>query len=198
MTPHRRARVTNLLFVVLSLAVLPLAMGAQSTSPKPIALEDYAKFKRITGTSISPDGRWMLYTVTPNEGDATLFVKSLDGDTVHEVVRGTNASFSDDGRWVGAQATPAAGTGPAPARTFELLDLSTGTKTPRTGSRVLRGRAAPGQAGDPALVPRRSASSRFFDHYLKGAPAPLWMTEGVPQLKKGQDPLILASRPEKK
>jgi dienelactone hydrolase len=26
---------------------------------------------------------------------------------------------------------------------------------------------------------------QFFDHYLKGAPAPKWMTEGVPQTKKG-------------
>ena len=25
----------------------------------------------------------------------------------------------------------------------------------------------------------------FFDHYLKGAPAPKWMTDGVPFLKKG-------------
>ena len=34
---------------------------------------------------------------------------------------------------------------------------------------------------------------QFFDHYLKGAPAPEWMTEGVPQLKKGLDPTILAT-----
>jgi dienelactone hydrolase len=27
---------------------------------------------------------------------------------------------------------------------------------------------------------------QFFDHYLKGAPAPQWMTEGVPQLLKGE------------
>jgi len=26
----------------------------------------------------------------------------------------------------------------------------------------------------------------FFDHYLKGAPAPKWLTEGVPYLKKGE------------
>jgi dipeptidyl aminopeptidase/acylaminoacyl peptidase len=26
---------------------------------------------------------------------------------------------------------------------------------------------------------------QFFDHYLKGTPAPQWMTEGVPQTKKG-------------
>ena len=29
---------------------------------------------------------------------------------------------------------------------------------------------------------------QFFDHYLKGTPAPVWMTEGVPQLRKGLDP----------
>jgi len=28
--------------------------------------------------------------------------------------------------------------------------------------------------------------SQFFDYYLKGAPAPLWMTEGLPALEKGK------------
>jgi len=27
----------------------------------------------------------------------------------------------------------------------------------------------------------------FFDHYLKGAPAPTWMTDGVPRLKMEDD-----------
>ena len=26
---------------------------------------------------------------------------------------------------------------------------------------------------------------QFFDHYLKGEPAPEWMTQGVPQVQKG-------------
>ena len=26
---------------------------------------------------------------------------------------------------------------------------------------------------------------QFFDHYLKGTPAPKWMTDGVPQTQKG-------------
>ncbi|RPJ83508.1 MAG: S9 family peptidase, partial [Acidobacteria bacterium] len=34
---------------------------------------------------------------------------------------------------------------------------------------------------------------QFFDHYLKGAPAPLWMTEGVPQTRKGQDPTVMTT-----
>jgi dipeptidyl aminopeptidase/acylaminoacyl peptidase len=28
--------------------------------------------------------------------------------------------------------------------------------------------------------------AQFFDHYLKGAPAPLWMTEGLPAVEKGR------------
>ncbi len=28
---------------------------------------------------------------------------------------------------------------------------------------------------------------QFFDHYLKGAPAPVWLAEGVPAIKKGED-----------
>lgn len=28
--------------------------------------------------------------------------------------------------------------------------------------------------------------SQFFDYYLKGAPAPLWMTEGLPAVEKGR------------
>jgi hypothetical protein len=28
---------------------------------------------------------------------------------------------------------------------------------------------------------------QFFDHYLKGAPVPVWMKDGVPAIKKGID-----------
>src|SRR4029079_472097 len=39
---------------------------------------------------------------------------------------------------------------------------------------------------------------QFFDHYLKGAPAPVWMTDGVPQLRKGLAPTIIAPPTTKK
>jgi len=45
---------------------------------------------------------------------------------------------------------------------------------------------------DHNLVQRRNRKdlsmrlSQFFDHYLKGAPAPLWMTEGLPAVEKGK------------
>jgi hypothetical protein len=39
-----------------------------------------------------------------------------------------------------------------------------------------------------ALANRKDLTVRyfqFFDHYLKGAPAPKWITDGVPYLQKG-------------
>lgn len=32
---------------------------------------------------------------------------------------------------------------------------------------------------------------QWFDHYLKDAPAPRWMTDGVPHLKKGESPTVM-------
>jgi len=140
------------LLLALALACAAPLIRAQTAGPRPITLDDYAQFKRISGAAISTDGKWMLYTVAPNDGDGTLFVKSLDGDTVHEVARGTGASFSENARWVayfivppsargrGGRGTgargggaPAQGAGSgaeaAPARAFEVIDLETGTKT---------------------------------------------------------------------
>lgn len=132
--------------LALLLALTPLLIRAQSAAPRPITLDDYAKFKRITGAAISNDGKWMHYTVTPNDGDGTLFVKALDGDKIYEVARGANPAFSENGRWIGyfiaAPASEGRGRGrgargqgqgaaaaEAPARPFEVIDLSTGVKS---------------------------------------------------------------------
>jgi hypothetical protein len=143
-------RTHRLLLPALILATAPLVIRAQSSAPKPIALEDYAKFKRITSAAISGDGKWMLYAVTPNDGDGTLYVKSLDGDKVYEIARGANPAFSDDGRWVGYFIAPPASEGRGrgrgnrgrggdtqgaanneqqAARPFEVIELSTGAKS---------------------------------------------------------------------
>ena len=143
-----RIRLTALL-PALVLVCGSLMIQAQSAAPKPIALDDYAKFKRITGAAIANDGKWMHYTVTPNDGDATLYVKSLENDTVHEIPRGANPAFSEYGRWIGYFIAPpasgargrgrggrggqgqgqGAGAEPPAARPFEVIDLATGTKS---------------------------------------------------------------------
>src|SRR5262245_38245218 len=61
--------------------------AAMGTGLKPLNLEDYGKWIRVGGTSISPDGKWMTYTLTPNEGgEASLHIKPIDGG--NEIVVG--------------------------------------------------------------------------------------------------------------
>ena len=130
------------------------ASGAVASAPanggKPIAIEDYGRFRRIAGATLSSDGKWMAYSITPNDGDGTLFLQSLETATKHEITRGAGAAFSPNARHVGYFINPPAGrgrgagrgTGPAPggapaaptARAFELFDLASGTKSSWTTS----------------------------------------------------------------
>jgi acetyl esterase/lipase len=199
---HRRVFRTSRIAFLLALApISSFGLLAQATgaarNPAPsnpsgakdpgnlkiLNLPDYGRWNRITSTSLSPDGRWMTYAYQPNEGDATLYVKQLEGDKVYTIPVGTEAAggrgsgggggfgggggggpqFSDDSKWVGYYVNPperAAGggggrggrggapsgavppggrggaqgaqaaQGGAPARRFELLNLSGGEKSP--------------------------------------------------------------------
>ncbi|HEY4305798.1 MAG TPA: prolyl oligopeptidase family serine peptidase [Gemmatimonadaceae bacterium] len=120
---------------------------ADPTGKKVLGLADIARWKRINGTALSPDGKWLTYGYTPNEGDDTLFVKGLDGTKLYTIPGGSGAVISDDSKHVGYFVTPpragagrggragGGGRGAAvpvpfggPARRFELLDLATGDK----------------------------------------------------------------------
>ncbi|MGD2067828.1 MAG: prolyl oligopeptidase family serine peptidase [Gemmatimonadota bacterium] len=128
--------------VVALLVALP---GAAQEKP-PLTVDDYGGWKTIASVDLSPDGSWMTYGYEPLEGDDTLFVKSLDGNAVHAVPRGSSPAFSDDGRWVGYLVAPPeeegeGGSGPPgrrpgsgaegertgpPPRTLVLRHLATG------------------------------------------------------------------------
>ena len=130
----------------------PSSEAAASGAKEVLTLADYPGWKRIQSASLSPDGRWMSYGYRPNAGDDTLFIRELDGATVHSVVRGTGPEFSADSRWAtytimppqadgrGGRGQGGRGQAPpgqrgagaavaAPSRTLQLLDLRAGAKT---------------------------------------------------------------------
>ncbi len=111
----------------------PSTGPAAATAPdgkKILTLADYGPWKRVTSAAISDDGKWVTYTFSPNDGDETLFVKQIDGDTLYTVPIGsagaggrgggrggaggggnTAPQFSDDGQWVGYFVNPPARAG---------------------------------------------------------------------------------------
>jgi dipeptidyl aminopeptidase/acylaminoacyl peptidase len=104
--------------------------GAPAKRPeaKVLRLEDFAQWNRITSPALSPDGKWMTFTYSPNEGGQTiLHVKALDGGKDYTASVGTAAgggraggapggrgggggggapSFSSDSRWAAYMVTP--------------------------------------------------------------------------------------------
>ncbi len=156
----------------------PAPIPAPKTAPdgkKVLTLADYGPWKRIASTAISDDGRWVTYTLTPNDGDETLYVKQLDADKLYTIPIGSPAAgggrgaggggrgggggggqtvqFSDDGRWIGYYVNP-------PAR-------PAGRGRAGAGGRGAAGRGAPapqpGATASPANANTNPESVRRFE-----------------------------------
>jgi dienelactone hydrolase len=110
---------------------------------KVLNLPDYGRWNRITAAAISPDGNWMTYTLQPNDGDATLIVKRLDGDKVYTVNAGTAPT---GGRGDGGGAGFGGGTANGPAFSDDSRFVGYYVNAPASQRRAGRG-GRPGGAG---------------------------------------------------
>src|SRR5690349_20023442 len=78
--------------------IFPFYVVAQKA---PLDHSVYDGWQSIGERMISNDGKWIVYSVTPREGDAGLMILSaLDSAQKMEVPRGYNASISNDSRYV--------------------------------------------------------------------------------------------------
>lgn len=156
--------------------VTPSALDAQTASastPRPLTLDDYGAWSRITQVQLSPDGRWMTYAYQPNDGDTRFFVRELDGEGLHEAMNGATATFSDDGRWVAFLTSPPEATAEQGERarggngngqrsrvqTLNLIELGTGEVETHEGVRAFRF-----SAGGRLLAVHRDRSDPDADH----------------------------------
>lgn len=93
--------------VYLILIVLVLQQTAtQAVDKKPLDHSVYDGWKSINETSLSNDGQWLLYVLTPQEGDAELLIKSIKENRTYSIPRANKAKFTRDSRFVVAQIQP--------------------------------------------------------------------------------------------
>lgn len=59
----------------------------------------YDGWKSIRGIALSDNGKWVAYTIAPQDGDAVVEVKATDGSKSFTIERGGNTNFSSDGRF---------------------------------------------------------------------------------------------------
>ena len=88
-------------FFVLFLTVLTFfALGQTPASKKSLDPSVYDKWESIGERVLSNDGKWLVYTITPQEGDARLVIRGTASDYSKEIPRGTEATITEDGRFV--------------------------------------------------------------------------------------------------
>ncbi|MBC6489998.1 prolyl oligopeptidase family serine peptidase [Flavihumibacter stibioxidans] len=90
-------------FLVLAMLTGLFPVMAQK---KPMDHSVYDGWQSIGEKLISADGRFLAYTVTVQEGDGMLVVKSADQRNMLEIPRGYQAAISDDSRFLVAKIRP--------------------------------------------------------------------------------------------
>jgi dipeptidyl aminopeptidase/acylaminoacyl peptidase len=81
--------------------LLLLVSSISFAQKKPLDHSVYDSWQSISERVISNDGKWVVYSVTPQEGDADMFIQSADGQSYKcQVPRGYNAVITEDNRFV--------------------------------------------------------------------------------------------------
>ena len=136
-------------------------LAAQSAAPRPtkqMQPADLKAWKSIRQSVLSNDGKWFAYVLAPNEGDATLIVRSTGADgkemkySIGDAAggggrggppgadgAGQSLAISADSRWVAFTIYPAATAG-------------------RTGGRGGAGRGGAGRGGAGGAAPEQAAA----------------------------------------
>jgi dipeptidyl aminopeptidase/acylaminoacyl peptidase len=86
---------------ILIVLVLPLvfAAGAAATK-KPLTYDAYDGWRSIQGTALSRDGQWLVYALTPQDGDGELVALNLKTNKEYRAARGRGPVLTADGKFV--------------------------------------------------------------------------------------------------
>src|SRR5580658_2951778 len=78
--------------------LLPVCYSAFSQK-KPLDPTVYDGWQRIAERVLSADGKYVAYTVVPQEGDGRLYIRATGDSYAKEIPRGSAVEFTADGRY---------------------------------------------------------------------------------------------------
>jgi dienelactone hydrolase len=178
--PRRRGapRASHTSLALGLLLLLAPALALEGQEKRALDHDDYDRWNRIQQESLSPDGNWLQYRVVPGFGDATLVVRTVNGERTLEIERGGGARFTRDSRYLVFRIDPTQAARdearenrntPAPLDSLGVLDLSTGeiTRTDR-----IRGFTLPSESTAWVLVQREAERERREETPAEPAPDP--------------------------
>lgn len=75
-------------FCLLTVLALLAANAAAQPAKKALTQDTYDSWRTISGATLSPDGRWTAYTVSPVVGDGEVVIRATSGSTEFRTARG--------------------------------------------------------------------------------------------------------------
>ena len=87
------------LFALAAASALLLPTPASAQDRPLVTPDDYGRWERLGGGTLSPDGTWLAYTVNRVDETSELRLRKLDEDSTRVFPWGSGAVFSPDGRW---------------------------------------------------------------------------------------------------
>src|SRR4051794_1022930 len=97
------------LCLALTFAAITSLYAADAPKKRDITLDDLAKFQRVSPPTISPDGEWILYTVSKvdtkdDKSQSHIWMVKWDGSVHLQLTYGKEGAsapkFSPDGRYI--------------------------------------------------------------------------------------------------
>ncbi|MCJ7486879.1 MAG: hypothetical protein MUQ25_12045, partial [Candidatus Aminicenantes bacterium] len=90
-------RIIVLVAVVLSLAAVT---GTAAGQKKPLSYDAYDGWRSIQGTEIARDGQWLVYALTPQDGDGEVVALNLRTNKEYRAARGRQPVLTVDGSYL--------------------------------------------------------------------------------------------------
>lgn len=73
---------------------------------RPLQHSDYDAWKAISETKITPNGHWVAYVLSPQDGDNKLILYPLLGNAIDTVERASDLWLSQDSQWGAYKISP--------------------------------------------------------------------------------------------
>ncbi|MFO7693993.1 MAG: prolyl oligopeptidase family serine peptidase [Vicinamibacterales bacterium] len=95
-----RTRSSRWLLLAACLVIVSVGMSAQTPAKRPISYDAYDGWRTIQGTKISRDGAWLVYALSPQDGDGELVIRNLKTGAETQQARGRDAVITADDKYV--------------------------------------------------------------------------------------------------
>lgn len=106
--------------------LLSLVAPSSADAARPMTWVDLMQMRKVHGTTLSDDGRWLAFEARPGRGDGEVVVRATRGRAEFRIERGQSPVLTSDGAWAAAKRLA----------TFE--ERETADEAPEDGAVLLR------------------------------------------------------------